>query len=89
MLPWRLRANPLLSGKLSASRQESGAMQELVGEKDRTGGATMATGLRVYAHSIRLSLEKYDDMNGAWGEALGCRPVVSVKISMRRKQLRI
>ena len=46
MLLWRLRTNPLLSGKLSASRQESGAMQELVGEKDRTGGATMATGLR-------------------------------------------
>lgn len=50
-------------------------MQELVGRKGRTGGATIAAGLNVYARSIGLSLEKYDDVYGACGEALERGPI--------------
>lgn len=83
--PQRLCASPTPSGKgLSVSRSESVAVQELVGAKEREGGATMAAGLSVYAHSTGLSVEKYDGVKGAWGEALK-RGTIRIEGSVRRE----
>ena len=81
VLRW-LRADAALPSERSRMpASESVDVQELVGEKGRTGGVTVAAGRSVYARSFGLSLlvEKQDEVYNICSEGTALERVTSVK----------